>query len=341
MAKRLYEENNIQDLANAIREKNGSTDKYKVSHMAGKVRELEARKPEQEKTLDVVSVGTTEVLPDEGKVLNKVTVNVNLAGAPPANALISFTDYDDTGLPRTLIYNCPDTITQERLFHGNTSYNGFFSTAIKKVIMPNHVTTINKMTFGGLSYLEELTNWDYITYIDSSAFALNNGTFDKGRTLQHTYFPPNLTYIGDSAFFRNAKYFVSEIPDTVTYIGKSAFTYGGNSNMTFTKLPPNLTYIGDSAFMGYFIFESLDIPSTVDYVGPTAFDGRYHKTSLKSVKFRGIPTTIGNTAFAQNTSLADIYVPWAEGAVANAPWGATNATIHYNTTYDADGNPVV
>ena len=23
---------------------------------------------------------------------------------------------------------------------------------------------------------------------------------------------------------------------------------------------------------------------------------------------------------------------WAEGAVADAPWGATNATIHYNTT---------
>jgi hypothetical protein len=25
-------------------------------------------------------------------------------------------------------------------------------------------------------------------------------------------------------------------------------------------------------------------------------------------------------------------VPWAEGAVANAPWGATNATINYNYT---------
>lgn len=25
-------------------------------------------------------------------------------------------------------------------------------------------------------------------------------------------------------------------------------------------------------------------------------------------------------------------VPWAEGAVTNAPWGATNATINYNYT---------
>lgn len=34
MAKRLYNEENLQDIANAIREKNGSTDTYKVSEMA-------------------------------------------------------------------------------------------------------------------------------------------------------------------------------------------------------------------------------------------------------------------------------------------------------------------
>lgn len=41
------------------------------------------------------------------------------------------------------------------------------------------------------------------------------------------------------------------------------------------------------------------------------------------------------------TGLLDIYVPWAEGEVANAPWGAVNATIHYNTTYDENHNPIV
>ena len=51
--------------------------------------------------------------------------------------------------------------------------------------------------------------------------------------------------------------------------------------------------------------------------------------------------TIANDAFHQASQLKDIYVPWAEGAVANAPWGATNATIHYNTTYDENHNPIV
>ena len=262
--------------------------------------------------------------------LEQLIEKAQSGGGIPKDALLAFTDYDETGLPRTLIYNCPNTYTQEKLFFGNVSYNGFFSKAIKKAILPNYVTTISLRTFGGCSYLETLSNWDYITRIEEEAFGLNNGVFDKGNTLQHTYLPPNLTYIGNAAFRKNGMYIASELPDTLTYIANDVFAYGGNSNMTFTKLPPNLTYIGNSAFAGYFVFEMLDIPATVDYIGTSAFNGGYHKTSLKSVKFRGTPTTVGNSAFTNNTALTDIYVPWAEGEVANAPWGATNATIHYN-----------
>lgn len=42
--------------------------------------------------------------------------------------------------------------------------------------------------------------------------------------------------------------------------------------------------------------------------------------------------TIATDAFEGCTNLTAINVPWAEGAVANAPWGATNATINYNYT---------
>jgi hypothetical protein len=47
--------------------------------------------------------------------------------------------------------------------------------------------------------------------------------------------------------------------------------------------------------------------------------------------FKGTPTNIATDAFYNCRNLLDIYVPWAEGEVANAPWGATNATIHYNS----------
>jgi hypothetical protein len=63
-------------------------------------------------------------------------------------------------------------------------------------------------------------------------------------------------------------------------------------------------------------------------------DQAFQNTSIPSITFQNsldsLPT-ISSNAFAGCIFLKDIYVPWAEGAVANAPWGATNATIHYNS----------
>ena len=55
-------------------------------------------------------------------------------------------------------------------------------------------------------------------------------------------------------------------------------------------------------------------------------------TSLAHVSFSEGLTSIGWSAFNGCTNLIDIKVPWAEGAVSGAPWGATNATITYNYT---------
>ena len=55
-------------------------------------------------------------------------------------------------------------------------------------------------------------------------------------------------------------------------------------------------------------------------------------TSFTSITFKSTPTTIASSAFNGCTNLTDIKVPWAEGAVSGAPWGATNATITYNYT---------
>lgn len=46
MSKKLYEESSIQDIANAIRNKNGSSDAYKVSEMAAAIDEIPAGSPD-------------------------------------------------------------------------------------------------------------------------------------------------------------------------------------------------------------------------------------------------------------------------------------------------------
>ena len=63
-------------------------------------------------------------------------------------------------------------------------------------------------------------------------------------------------------------------------------------------------------------------------VGTRAFA---YCTNLTKVTFGSKPT-IYSDAFNDCTNLQTINVPWAEGEVANAPWGATNATINYNYT---------
>lgn len=46
--------------------------------------------------------------------------------------------------------------------------------------------------------------------------------------------------------------------------------------------------------------------------------------------------TISATAFENTPDGMVINLPVADGAVANAPWGATNAVIHYNTPYSGN-----
>ena len=134
----------------------------------------------------------------------------------------------------------------------------------------------------------------------------------------------------------------------LVFIGSNVFS--GCSNLKITTIPAGVTSIGGSAFADCISIQTLDILGGPD-IGLYAFEtctgltqviyrgsgGKIYNfafdncTGLTSVTFKGTPTSISNNAFYRCTNLTNIYVPWAEGAVSGAPWGATNATIHYNT----------
>lgn len=88
----------------------------------------------------------------------------------------------------------------------------------------------------------------------------------------------------------------------------------------------NLYRIALGGLAGLTALTSFTIPANCVEIGDKAFSG---DEALVSVTFRGTPSRISNLAFQGLTALADIYVPWASGAVDGAPWGAINATIHY------------
>ena len=131
---------------------------------------------------------------------------------------------------------------------------------------------------------------------------VSTNAFYQCTSMTNAILPDSITEINGNAFW-NSKINPAELPASLRVVGANAFR---NCPLTITELPSGITTIGNSAFQNC--------------------------TSLTELTFLGTPTSIGATAFQGCANLATVRVPWAEGAVANAPWGATNATITYNYT---------
>lgn len=96
--------------------------------------------------------------------------------------------------------------------------------------------------------------------------------------------------------------------------------------------------------------KSLDINSilarmtSLRTVGGNTFNGC---TQITEITLPATITSINSNAFSGCTNVTNVYCPWAKGAVTNAPWGMTNATIWYGVAYvengipyDKDGKPI-
>lgn len=138
------------------------------------------------------------------------------------------------------------------------------------------------------------------------------GTLDDGgsfkavieRTAVSPTLPGDLTTIGYSAFSGCPNLALTSLPSGVTSI--SDYAFNGCRNLAITRLPPGITNIGFGVFANC--------------------------TGLTSITFEGNPKTIHSSAFNGCSNLTTIYVPWSQGQVANAPWGASKATIIYDYT---------
>jgi hypothetical protein len=147
------------------------------------------------------------------------------------------------------------------------------------------------------------------------------------RSTANPVLPSDLEKIGDRAFYYYANMALTSLPDSISLFGTDAFAYC--RNLALTTLPSKTLYINSGCFTGCSKLAITSFPSTVSSIGNYAFEDC---TGLTTLTFEGTPKTISASAFYDCTNITTINVPWAEGAVANAPWGATNATINYNYT---------
>ena len=164
--------------------------------------------------------------------------------------------------------------------------------------------------------------------------------------------PNNISAIGSTAFYNCTSLKSITIPESVRTIASFAFNgctslttvnlseglieignaFQNCSSLTSLTIPASVTYISSYAFKGCSKLVSINIPEGVEMIYDYTFQ---NCTSLTSITLHANIKNIYSTAFSGCTNLTTINVPWSEGAVANAPWGATNATINYN--YVANG----
>lgn len=187
----------------------------------------------------------------------------------------------------------PESVTELKL-------SAFSTTALSEITLPNNVTVIP----------------DYFVYDCSNLTSIKMGN--------------RVTEIKNSAFSECTSLPEIRLSKALKTIGESGFA--NCVAMTKINLPDSLETIGENAFTRSVILPFIIIPARVKTVGVKAFASTWN---LKEVIFKGTPESIGENAFfecgSNNTDGVHIYVPWAEGEVAGAPWGATKATMHYNS----------
>lgn len=191
------------------------------------------------------------------------------------------------------------------------------------VSFPDGQSTIPDYCFYNCKSLKYMT-------IPSDIGTIGNSAFFSCENLILEEIPFGVTRIKTYAFYDCYALDLKELPFSIVHIEDSAFCFC--KNLALTKLPPYVKDIGANAFYGCDKLKVItEIPAYVESIGSQAFGC----VEFTTITFKGTPTTIADDAFFQwnffdSHTITTINVPWAEGAVANAPWGAVNATINYN-----------
>ncbi|RGX56170.1 leucine-rich repeat domain-containing protein [Anaerotruncus sp. AF02-27] len=123
-------------------------------------------------------------------------------------------------------------------------------------------------------------------------------------TTAMTELPPGITKISYSAFYDCGNLAISSLPDSVVEIQDNSFWHC--SNITLSALPESVTAVGIGSFRKCLGLKTMSIGANIQ--------------------------TMRTTSFAECTNITRITVNRAPNAVANAPWGASNATVVWTGT---------
>ena len=306
---------------------------------------VQPAKPEQAKTVDLnMATGNQTVLPDEGMTLSSATI-IKPDTMIPENIKVGVDIGGVVGTAPTPKAEQTKTVDLD-MAAGNQTINPDEGKVLSSAVVTKPTTLVAEnikkgINIGGVigtleggagatePYIEETYDADG-NLIDAKMYGytkIRDSAFYDCANLALTSLPDGLTNIGESAFSSCSDLALTSLPEGLTSINAETFT--NCTSLALTTLPESLTSIKMGAFGDCTNLAHVSLPEGLTSIDWGAF---INCTGLTSITFKGTPTSINSDAFDGCTNLTDIKVPWAEGAVSGAPWGATNATITYNYT---------
>lgn len=203
------------------------------------------------------------------------------------------------------------------------------SRALRTANISEGVTSIGDNAFAYCFYLESITIPDTVT-------SIGDGAFYWCEELSSVTIPDSVTSIGDIAFFycHNNNLSIT-IPSSVTSIGDAAFSFSDKLELTVDP-DSQYFYADDSgALIGkknskllYYPMNNRQthytIPNGVTSIGDYAFAGN---SSLESITIPDSVTSIGKSAFNGCSGLKSITIPSSVTSIAgwsvdNGYWGS-------------------
>ena len=188
--------------------------------------------------------------------------------------------------------------------------------------LPSGLTSIGSYAFYNCSNLA-------LTSLPSGLTNIESYAFQNCKNLALTSLPSGLTNISNSAFSSCSNLALTSLPYGITSIGREAFY--GCSNLALTSFPDSITSIGQWAFRDCTLLPStIVLPSSLTIFNSGVFKGVNVTTITFTRKLTSVMSDM--LSISDYPNLTTINVPWSQGEVNYAPWGAKNATINYNYT---------
>ena len=257
---------------------------------------------------------------------NLATVVIGISVEQIGNYAFYNTALTRVTTPYTLRFIGDYAFAESELIERVTLRSGFLSigdgafmndAALTTINFPSTMTDIGAYAFYGCSSLASVTIPELVERIEDYTFAYCTN-------LSQANVNGTITYIGDSAFYRDALTAFT-FTEGLTEIGRDAFAYNA---LTAIELPDTLETIGEQAFNECSALQAVSMPDSVTYVGAYAFSAnaadltitvRYNtgkiadymlfNTDMYAVIMEDGITEIGDYAFALNRELANITFP--------------------------------